>query len=161
MRRTAAFFIVLLSCAVSAGANAATATEASPGISSTEANKVTARRVFLEIFNQGKYDVAGEIYAPDFVNHGLTTDANLAQDQAAVHGWRDAAPDLTMTVLNEIAEGDYVTVLWTGTGTNTGTGNGYSATGKRMTMRGITIWRFVNGKIREEWSEFSAPVAAK
>jgi steroid delta-isomerase-like uncharacterized protein len=152
--------LVLLSCAVSAGANAATPMDASSGISSTDANKIAARRVFLEIFNQGKYDVAGEIYAPDFVNHGLTTDANLAQDQAAVHGWRDAAPDLVMTVLNEIAEGDYVTVLWTGTGTNTGTGNGYSATGKRMTMRGITIWRFVNGKIEEEWSEFSAPVAA-
>jgi ketosteroid isomerase-like protein len=149
----------MLSCAVSAGANAATAIGASSGISNAEANKMTARRVFLEIFNQGKYDVAGEIYAPDFVNHGLTTDANLAQDQAAVHGWRDAAPDLAMTVLNEIAEGDYVTVLWTGTGTNTGTGK--SATGKRMTMRGITIWRFARGKIREEWSEFSAPVAAR
>ncbi len=147
----AAFFIVLLSCTASANAAPSTA----------DANKATARRVFLEIFNQGKYDVAREIYAPDFVNHGLTTDANLAQDQAAVHGWRDAAPDLMMTVLNEIAEGDYVTVLWTGTGTNTGTGDGYSATGKRMMMRGITIWRFANGKIEEEWSEFSAPVAAR
>jgi len=159
MRRTAAFFIVLLSCAVSAGANAAPPIGASSGISNAEANKTTARRVFLEIFNQGQYAVAAEIYAPDFVDHGLTTNANLAQDQAAVHGWRNAAPDLVMTVLNEIAEGDYVTVLWTGTGTNTGSGNGYSATGKRMTMRGITIWRFARGKIQEEWSEFSAPVA--
>jgi hypothetical protein len=28
-------------------------------------------------------------------------------------------------------------------------------------MRGITIWRFANGMIQEEWSEFSAPVVAK
>ena len=158
-RMITAFFIVLLSW--SAGANALPPVGASSdnAISATDANKLTARRVFLEIFNQGKYDVADEIYAPEFVNHGLTTDANLAQDQAAVHGWRDAAPDLVMTVLNEIAEGDFVTVLWTGTGTNTGTGNGCSATGKRMMMRGITIWRFAAGKIQEEWSEFSAPVA--
>ncbi len=155
-RVVTALFIVLLSCA---GANAAAPMGASS--ESTEANKATARRVFLEIFNQGKYDVANEIYAPDFVNHGLTMDANLAQDQAAVHGWRDAAPDLAMTVLNEIAEGDYVTVLWTGTGTNTGAGNGYAATGKRKSMRGITIWRFANGKIQEEWSEFSKPVGAR
>jgi predicted ester cyclase len=163
MSRVTALFIVMLSCAVSAGAvaNAATPIGASSenGNSSTELNKITARRVFLEIFNQGKYDVAKEIYAPDFVNHGLTTNANLAQDQAAVRGWRDAAPDLVMTVLNEIAEGDFVTVLWSGTGTNTGHGNGYSATGKRMTIRGITIWRFVDGKIQEEWSEFSLPTA--
>jgi steroid delta-isomerase-like uncharacterized protein len=158
MRQAAALFFVMLSCA--ACANAAPPMETSNN-SGTEANKATARRVFLEIFNQGKYDVANEIYAPDFINHGLTRDANLAQDQAAVHGWRDAAPDLAMTVVNEIAEGDYVTVLWTGTGTNTGTGNGYTATGKRMTMRGITIWRFANGMIQEEWSEFSAPVVAK
>jgi predicted ester cyclase len=164
MSRVIALFIVMLSCAVSAGAVANAATPAGVssdnGNSSTELNKATARRVFLEIFNRGKYDVAGEIYAPDFVNHGLTADANLAQDQAAVHGWRDAAPDLVMTVLDEIAEGDLVSVLWTGVGTNTGNGNGYSATGKRMTMRGITIWRFANGKIQEEWSEFSAPVAS-
>ena len=161
MSRAAALFFVMLSCAVSAGASADTATPIAASSENTEANKLTARRVFLEIFNQGKYDVAGEIYGPDFVNHGLTTNANLAQDQAAVHGWRDAAPDLVMTVINEIAEGDFVTVLWSGTGTNTGSGNGYSATGKRMTVRGITIWRFAGGKIQEEWSEFSAPVAAK
>ena len=152
-----ALFILMLSC----GANAASPSGSSPENSGTEANKATARRVFLEIFNQGKYDVAAEIYSPDFINHGLTKDADLATDQAAVHGWRDAAPDLAMTVLNEIAEGDYVTVLWTGTGTNTGTGNGYSASGKRMTMRGITIWRFAGGRIAEEWSEFSMPAAAK
>jgi len=164
MSRVTVLFIFMLGCVVSAGAvaNAATPTGASSenGNSIAELNKITARRVFLEIFNRGKYDVANEIYAPDFVNHGLTTSANLAEDQAAVHGWRNAAPDLAMTVLNEIAEGDFVTVLWTGVGTNTGNGNGYSATGKRMTMRGITIWRFVNGKIQDEWSEFSAPTAA-
>jgi steroid delta-isomerase-like uncharacterized protein len=59
-----------------------------------------------------------------------------------------------MTVLQEIAEGDLVTVLWTGTGTNTGEGNGLPATGKSGRIRGITIWRIVNGKITEEWSEF-------
>ena len=34
-------------------------------------NKAVAMRVFDEIFNQGKFQVADEIYAPDFQNHGL------------------------------------------------------------------------------------------
>lgn len=117
-------------------------------------NKAVARRVFNEIFNQGKFEVADEIYAKDFVNHGLTHDIGLQEDQDAARGWVQAAPDLMITVDKEIAEGDLVTVLWTARGTNTGVGNGFPATGKKMHVRGITIWRIVDGKIREEWSEF-------
>ena len=40
--------------------------------------------MFNEIFNQGKFQVAGEIYAKDFVNHGLHSDANLSEDQVLV-----------------------------------------------------------------------------
>ena len=117
-------------------------------------NKAVARRVFDEILSQGKFEVADQIYAKDFVNHGQTRDASLKEDQDAARGWRLAFPDLKMTVVQEIAEGDLVTVLWTGTGTNTGEGNGLPATGKSGRIRGITIWRIVNGKITEEWSAF-------
>lgn len=117
-------------------------------------NKAIARRVFEEILTQGKFEVAEQIYSKDFVNHGLTRDASLKEDQDAARGWKQAFPDLKMTVLQEIAEGDLVTVLWSGTGTNTGQGVGLPATGKGGTLRGITIWRIVNGKLTEEWSEF-------
>jgi len=119
-----------------------------------EKNKAVARRVFDEIFNQGKFDVADEIYATNFVNHGVHRDAGLKEDQDAARGWKLAFPDLKMTVLKEIAEGDLVTVLYGVTGTNTGEGNGLPATGKKIDGRGITIWRIVNGQITEEWSEF-------
>ena len=117
-------------------------------------NKAVARRVFDEIFNQGKFGVADEIYAKDFVNHGLHRAISLKEDQEAARGWKLAFPDLKMTVVQEIAEGDLVTVLWIASGTNTGEGNGLPATGKKAEVRGITIWRIVNGKIAEEWSAF-------
>jgi steroid delta-isomerase-like uncharacterized protein len=120
----------------------------------SEKNKAVARRVFDEIFNQGRFEVAEEIYASNFVNHAFHRDAGFKEDQDAARGWKLAFPDLKMTVLKEIAEGDLVTVLYTGTGTNTGAGNGLPATGRKMEVRGITIWRIVNGKITEEWSEF-------
>ncbi len=47
-------------------------------------NKAVATRVFEEIFNQGKIQVADEIYAPDFRNHGLHRDFDLKADQDAV-----------------------------------------------------------------------------
>jgi steroid delta-isomerase-like uncharacterized protein len=121
-----------------------------------EKNKAVARRVFDEIFNQGKFQVADEIYALEFVNHGVKSDVGLKEDQAAARGWKEAFPDLNMNVVLMVAEDDLVTVVWAGSGTNTGQGNGLPATGKKIAGRGITVWRIVNGKIREEWSEFDS-----
>jgi steroid delta-isomerase-like uncharacterized protein len=122
----------------------------------TEERKAVARRVFDEIFNQGRFEVAAQIYAPDFVNHGLQRDFGLKEDQEAARGWKAAAPDLHMELRKILADGEYVTVLWYAEGTNTGAGNGLPATGKKMRGSGITIWRIADGRIREEWSQFDA-----
>jgi predicted ester cyclase len=53
-----------------------------------------------------------------------------------------------------IADGDFVVVRWTATGTNSGEGNGLPATGRRIRSTGMTIYRFVDGRIAEEWSAF-------
>ena len=106
------------------------------------------------IFNHGKFEVAYEIYANDFVNHGVTRDIGLKEDQEAARGWRAAFPDLRMKVDKALVDGEFVTALWSGEGTNTGEGNGLPATGMKLKGRGITIWRISGGKIREEWSEF-------
>ena len=120
-----------------------------------EKNKAVVRRVFTEILPEGRFEVGAEIYAKDYVNHGTTKDIGFAASQASDHGWRAAFPDLEMTVEKEIANGDYVTVLWRGRGTNTGSGNGLNATGKNVDGRGISIFRVVDGKIEEEWTEYS------
>ena len=128
--------------------------------SEQDRNKAVARRVFDEIFNQGKFEVAAEIYAPDFVNHGNTRNVDLRVDQAAVHQEKAAFPDLKISVELMVAEGDLVTVLWIFRGTHTAGGyGGLPATGTPIQMRGITIWRIVDGKIREEWSSFDELVA--
>jgi len=118
-------------------------------------NKAVVRRVFTDILSQGKFEVAAEIYAKDFVNHETTKDLGFDESEAVDHGWRAAFPDLELTVEKEIAEGDFVTVLWRGVGTNTGSGNGLNATGKKADGRGISIFRVVDGRIKEEWTETS------
>jgi len=92
--------------------------------SEQDRNKAVAWRVFEEIFNQGKIEVADEIYAPDFVNHGLKTNASLQEDQAAVHQEKAAFPDLKMSVELMVAEGDLVAVVWVFRGTHTHAGYG-------------------------------------
>jgi steroid delta-isomerase-like uncharacterized protein len=154
--------ISLLLFVALAAVPAALATDnAPPDRASQEAkNKTIAGRVFEEIFNQGKFQVADEIYASDFINHGLHKNFDLQADQAAVHDEKKAFPDLKMTVDLMTAEHDLVTVVWTFRGTNTAAGYGLPPTGARIELRGITVWRIVDGKIREEWTSFDDMQAA-
>jgi steroid delta-isomerase-like uncharacterized protein len=119
-----------------------------------EQNKAIARRAFEEILSQGRFELAEQLYAKDFVNHGVHRDISLEEDQAALKGWHQAFPDIVVVPEKLIAEGDLVTIYWIGRGTNTGTGNGLPATGKKAELPGITIWRVIDGKIKEEWSAF-------
>ena len=120
-------------------------------------NKAVAARVFEEIFNQGRFEVADAIYAPGFRNHGLKRSVDLQTDQEAVHAEKQAFPDLRMSVDRMVAEGDLVSVLWTFRGTHTAGGyGGLPPTGARVEMRGITIWRIVDGRITDEWTNFNA-----
>ena len=117
-------------------------------------NKAIAKRAFEELLSGGRFELAEQLYARDFVNHGIHRDISLAEDQAALKGWHEAFPDVVILPEKLMAEGDLVTIYWIARGTNTGTGNGLPATGKKVEQAGITIWRIVNGKIKEEWSAF-------
>ena len=119
-----------------------------------EQNKAIARRAFEEILSKGRFELASELYAKDFINHGIHRNASLEEDQAALKGWHQAFADITIVPEKLIAEGDLVAIYWIARGTNTGTGNGLPATGKKAELAGITIWRIVDGKIKEEWSAF-------
>jgi steroid delta-isomerase-like uncharacterized protein len=119
-----------------------------------EQNKAIARRAFEEILSGGRFELAAQLYAKDFINHGIHRDVSLEEDQAALKGWHQAFSDISIVPEKFIAEGDLVTIYWIARGTNTGTGNGLPATGKKAELAGITIWRIVDGRIKEEWSAF-------
>lgn len=115
-------------------------------------NKAVARQFLEQAFGpQWRVELVEALHTPDFVLHTRQGDVGLAEDRAALLGWRSATPDLVMTVDEIVAEGDMVAVRWTATGTNTGEGNGLPATGKRVSAAGMTFWRMKAGKIAEEW----------
>lgn len=119
-------------------------------------NRAVALRVFDEIFNQRRPEVAAEIYSPDFHNHGIHSDASLEVDQGWARGELQAFPDLHMTVVKTVAENDLVTILWIFRGTHARDGyGGFPPTGTKMEFRGITIFRVVNGRIVDEWTTFN------
>ena len=115
-------------------------------------NKNVARSFFEDVLGQGRLDKYSQSHAADFVAHGSDHDYTLDQDVAAAREERKALPDIRMTVNQMIAENDLVAVHWTASGTNTRAGMGLPATGKKIKVSGITIFRFKAGKISEEWS---------
>src|SRR6188472_4559024 len=122
--------------------------------SSEEQNKALAKRAFEELLSGGRFELAEQLYAKDFANHGIHRDIGLQEDQAALKGWRQAFADIAIVPKKLIAEGDLIVLYCIARGTNTGAGNGLPATGKQLEQAGITIWRIVDGKIKEEWSAF-------
>ena len=119
--------------------------------SEQERNKNAARNFFEDVLGQGRLEKYAESHAKDFVAHGPSRDFTLEEDLAFARDERRALPDMTMTVNQMVAEGDRVAVYWTASGTNTQAGMGLPATGKKIKVSGITLFRFQDGKIREEW----------
>lgn len=123
----------------------------------TETNKNVSRRVLEEIFNEGRYEIVGEVVGDDYVGYDpaqpeLTIGPDGARRQA--EGYRAAFPDLRLTIEDQIAEGEKVVTRWRGSGTHEGELFGIAATGKQTTVTGITIDRIIDGRIVESWTNW-------
>jgi hypothetical protein len=111
-----------------------------------EQNKATARRAFEEILSEGRFELAEQLYAKDFVNHGIHRDIRLAEDQAALKGWHQAFPDIAIVPEKLIAEGDLVVVYWIARGTNTAQGTGCPPPEKKRNRPGLPFGELSMGK---------------
>lgn len=126
---------------------------------SDEQNRALVRRFFEELINQGKLDVADEIYAPDYVNYvpGAAEPMRGAEaEKAYVAAWRAAFPDAVMTIEQLVIEGDTAAVRCTFRGTHRGEFNGLSPTGKTVTMSVANFLGIRDGKIVENRPLFDA-----
>ena len=127
---------------------------------STAENKAIARRLYEEGFNAHNPAVFYELWAANLVQHAAGTLPGIPGDReganqaiAMIFG---AFPDWQVTVEDMIAEGDKVVARYTGQGTQRGELLGIPATGKRVTMTVIDIFRITDGKIAEHWVESDA-----
>ena len=125
---------------------------------SAEELKAIFRRVFEEVYNQGKLNVADEIYAADYVLHNPASPEIRGPEalKQFFAMYRAAFPDLHYTVEDLIAEGDKVVARWTATGTHQGELMGIPPTGKQVVVTGISIVRITGGKIVEDDSNHDA-----
>jgi steroid delta-isomerase-like uncharacterized protein len=116
-------------------------------------NKAVVLRSENELWNNGNLAVADELYSPDYVCHFVVGPEWKGIDgvKAEVKQHRTSFPDWNERVDDIIAEGDKVVIRFTSTGTQRGGFQGIKATGRKVTIQEIAIFRLAGGKIVEQW----------
>ncbi len=96
-----------------------------------------------------------EFLSPEYVGHAPWEANPLNRDdiEKLLKQVNTGFPDLHNTIEDMVAEGDKVVTRYTMHGTHKGNFMGTPATGKEVTVTGITISRIKDGKIVEEWEE--------
>ena len=125
----------------------------------SEQNKTNVRRLFEEVWNKGHVPVADELIAPTYTHHDSSTpDVGRGPDgeKKRVALYRNAFPDIRLTVKDIIAEGETVVARWSCHGTHKGELNGIAPTGKQFNITGVSIARFANGKMIEGFVNWDA-----
>jgi steroid delta-isomerase-like uncharacterized protein len=118
-----------------------------------EENKKLAMRFFDEVMNAGDHSLVKELIADDFVDHEEFPGTPNNRDGVVM--WLDAMraafPDLKVSALKVIAEGDEVWVHSRMTGTHRGEFLGIPPTDKKFDIEGVDRVRVRNGQAIEHW----------
>jgi steroid delta-isomerase-like uncharacterized protein len=125
----------------------------------SEGNKFVISRSFEELWNNGNLSVADEFFAPNYQHYDSSTldfGRGPESEKKRATLYRTAFPDLRLTIEDIIAEGETVMARWSCRGTHKGDLSGIAPTGKQVTISGVTVARFTNGKMVEGWVNWDA-----
>ena len=103
-------------------------------------------------------DALERLYSRNFIFHMQVPDrpqgyAGLRDRALLINS---ALYDVSISVKVVLDEGDTVVTRWRGKAVHKGDLMGFSATGRRVAVGGISIFRLHDGVITEEWTEFDA-----
>jgi steroid delta-isomerase-like uncharacterized protein len=122
-------------------------------------NKSTVRRLYEEVWNNRRLEVADQIISPSHAlhdNHQSDSDIGPEAYKRNVRRFVAAFPDLRFTVEDMIAENDKVVACWSISGTHKGEYRGIPATSKKVSFEGITINHVADGKIIDSFANWDA-----
>ena len=125
----------------------------------TKENRALIHRWFEEVWNKGRTDAIDEMFAADGIAHGLSDESGQplrgpAGFKAFHQKFREAFPDIIVTIEDTVSEGDKIAARCRVRGKHTGDTLGYAATHKPVEFTGMTIIRISDGQIVEAWNNF-------
>jgi steroid delta-isomerase-like uncharacterized protein len=120
---------------------------------SAEQNKAVYNDFLERAFNRGDLSAIDELLAPGYVNHDAPPGTSSGADgvKQIISTFREAFPDLHVTIEDQVAENDLVSSRSVTSGTHRGTLFGVAPTQKHVEMTGMTMARVRDGKIYEAW----------
>jgi steroid delta-isomerase-like uncharacterized protein len=121
----------------------------------TATPRMVVRRLH-EVWNTGDVSAAADVYAPDFVGHfppssHLPERRGLEGAREGIGRIKEAFPDWHETIEDMVTEGNKVVTRYTSTGTHGGAFRGIRATGRKIAVPEISIYRVAQGKVAEQW----------
>jgi steroid delta-isomerase-like uncharacterized protein len=118
--------------------------------------KKLIRRMTDELWNKGNLDVCDEVFAERCSIHdpSFPVENGVTGLQQQVRELRQSQPDLHLDVHDILVDGDMTAARWTVGGTARGEFRGLPATGKSYVMTGMTIDKWENDRIVEEWINY-------
>lgn len=114
---------------------------------------LAAAERMTEAVNGGELDVLDDLLANDIVDHDASPHAEPGEGgyKQFIEDLRSAFPDLTITPDHVDATDEDVAVIYTISGTHRGKFLGVAPTGRHISVRGMQVIRFEDGKIVERW----------
>jgi predicted ester cyclase len=118
---------------------------------STTENKLVIQRYIEEVINTGNVDRIEQFISPDYIEvyEGKRYSLGIKGAKEHILGVRQTYPDLTLTIEQQIAEGEWVATTIVARGTHTGVWLGIKPTRKVLTYSGVNIDKVVDGRIVE------------
>jgi predicted ester cyclase len=110
-----------------------------------------ARRLYEEIWNEQRYDVADELFHPAFEQIGIPGRGGPATKIAAIRGYHGSFPDLRVVIDELLATRDTVAARLTLSGTDTGGFRGRAPTGRPVRGWIVEFLCFREGLIIGDW----------
>ena len=120
--------------------------------SNLEKNKAVVLE-YHDVWNGSKIDTLNDILTSDFVCHYLSSEGwkGIADAKKNISNWRAIFPDWKEEIVDIIQEKDKVVTRYKATATHTQPYEGIDATGAKIEIYEVSIYRISNGKIAEQW----------
>lgn len=107
--------------------------------------------VWDEILNKGNLDMFDTHFAENYVNKTVSNTVNGPAEAKEYFGaFLTGFSDINFVVDEIFGVDDRIVKIWTFNGTHTGEFAGIPATGNKITLKGVSVSRIVDGKITEE-----------
>jgi predicted ester cyclase len=114
------------------------------GRTDTKGDRERAQQALEQVCARGDFAAAEAVYSDRFVDHVNDLDFHGKEGiRQSVGLYRRVLSDLRIRVEDQVAESDRVASRWVAEGSNRG---------RPLRLQGITISRFEDGRIVEDWS---------